>query len=117
MSQVVSSGFSDLSAKKIIKNEKRVNMHDELVNRKYQYERFIRNLNDNYSRLESCYSNLLLCKKKINDNLKIEDNLFDYRSLNDIIKNIESKKDSIKNVILPQARYEYNNILIEISKM
>lgn len=92
-------------------------MREELYKKKYQYESFIKTLNSNYEKIEKCLSILVLCKKRIKNNVNINDECFDVGKLDDIIKNIESDKNKISNIILPQARYEYNNILFEISKL
>lgn len=90
---------------------------NDMINQKYQYERLIKTLNDNYNNLNICYNNLIETKKKIINNFTINDNYYSKDNLDNIIKNIEEAKNKILNVLLPQARKQYNNILLEISKM
>ncbi len=82
-------------------------MNSDLYTKKNRYEKFINSLNENYASLELCYINLISCKKIICTSLNINNNIFQCTQLDKIIKNI----------ILPKARNEYNNILLEISKL
>lgn len=88
-----------------------------ITNQKYQYERLIKTLNENYNNLSTCYNNLIEIKKKITNNFTINDNYYSKDDLDNIIKNIEEAKNKILDVILPQAKKQYNNILLEISEM
>lgn len=91
-------------------------MNYELYQKKNEYERLIKNLNDLLVKLDNCYSNLILCKNKINHTLVINDNYYNYKDYNKIIDNINDNINKIKNILLPKAKNEYNNILSEISK-
>lgn len=92
-------------------------MNVELYQRKYQYERFIKNLNDLLVKLDACYSNLILCKNRINNTLIINNQFYNYKDYNKILDTINDNKNKIKNILLPKAKQEYNNILSEISKL
>ena len=89
----------------------------ELYQKKYQYERFIRKLNDSYSKLGTCYSNLLSCKKKIGNCILINGKYYSSSEFQKIIDNVSNYRDKIAYTILPQARYEYNKILSQISEL
>ncbi len=82
---------------------------------KYQYEELIKNLNDNYNRLEKIYSNLLLYRKKGCLFLKINEAIFSSNELDVIINNISNNKTIIKNKLIPEAKKKYYKILEDIS--
>ena len=90
---------------------------DELYSKKYQYETIIKKLNEVLNNLDDCYSNLLSCKKKINDCVKVNDNYFSYKDFENIIKVINNKRSKIRNNILPKTRNQYNNILSKIANL
>ena len=92
-------------------------MESELYQKKYQYERFIKNLNDILLKLNKCYAGLITSKNIIDKTLKIEDNYYDYKRFEKIIMDVSDDIDNIKNILLPKAKDEYNNILFEISKL
>lgn len=87
---------------------------DELYQRKYQYERLIRNLESCYVKLENCYSNLILCRKKLKNLLKIDGKYYNEEEFESIISKIYGDKNILRDTILPNARYEYNRILSSI---
>lgn len=89
----------------------------ELYKRKYQYELFIKNLKNCLSKLDSCYSNLLLCKKKIGNCITVDDQYYSYNDYEKIIKTIDNNRNKIRNTILPQANYQYKKILSEINNL
>lgn len=89
---------------------------DELYQKKYNYERLINSLSNNVARIESCYMNLINLRKKINNNFSIDNKPFSYNEIDRLIKELEKIQNNIRNNILPQARYQYNNILYAISK-
>ena len=86
-----------------------------LLQRKYQYERLIRNLNSCYNKLDSCYNNLVLCRKKIKNLLKIDGKYYSQEEFESIVSKIYNDRNMIRDTILPNARYEYNKILSDIS--
>ena len=92
-------------------------MNYELYQKKNMYEKFIKNLNDALIKLDNCYSNLILCKNKMNKTLKTNDNYYNYKYYEKIIDDIDKNRNEIKNILLPEAKYEYNKILSEISKL
>lgn len=92
-------------------------MNEELYQKKYKYERLIKDINDICTRLQTCYSNLILSKKKIFNNVKIEDSYYKSKEFQKIIDNVENNINIIKNIVLPKVKEEYNNILLEISKI
>jgi protein subunit release factor A len=92
-------------------------MENDLYQKKYQYERFIKNLNDILLKLNKCYVNLITAKKTIEKTLKIEDNYYDDKKFEKIIMDVSDHIDNVKNILLPKAKDEYNNILLEISKL
>lgn len=87
---------------------------DELYYKKGQYERLIKNLSSNYNKLESCYSSLRLCKTKIDKNIRINDYCYLEKKLDNVLETIEFNKNKIKSSILPQAKYQYNEIIAKI---
>lgn len=92
-------------------------MYEELYLKKNSYEQYIKNLNDIQIKLEKLYSNLILCKEKIQKDTLIEENYFEESKLEKIIKNIYNTKEEIKNVIIPEAKINYNEIIYELSKL
>ena len=90
---------------------------DELNSIKYQYEKMINVLNSNYNKLNDCYNNLIALKKQINNNFVIIDNPYSSFELNNLIKNIEINKNKILNILLPQAKKQYNDVLLKISSL
>lgn len=88
----------------------------DLYQKKYQYERLIKSLNENYNRLNNAYYNLSSYKNKIIKTLKIDDDFFSFNELNTILKNINDSKNMIINKLIPQAKYQYNIILSQIYK-
>ena len=92
-------------------------MNSELYQEKKQYERFISNLNTCYNKLESNYSNLLLCEKNLIGLLQKNDECYDSSSFSNIIDSIEKEKNMIVSKFLPQAKYQYNEILHQIEKL
>ena len=88
---------------------------NDLYIKKYQYEKLIRVLINNYNLIQSCLTELNKCKNKLNNTLKIDDNYFNNNDLQSIINKLEDNKNIIINNILPQARYQYNNIIYKIS--
>ena len=49
--------------------------------------------------------------------LSINDHIFQNNKLDEIINNIEKTKNLIRNKIITDAQENYNNILLEISKL
>lgn len=92
-------------------------MNDTLYYKKNEYANLIDGLNSVYDKLEDLYNNLNSVKKNSNKMLTIDEEIYDIKSFNNIIKSIEVSKEKIRNNLLPQARYQYNNILLEISKL
>lgn len=92
-------------------------MENELYQKKYQYERFIKNLNDILVNFNKCYINLITTKKIIENTLKIDDNYYEYKKFEKIIMDVSEDVNNIKNILLPKAKDEYNNILSQISKL
>jgi len=92
-------------------------MNNELYRSKYQYERLIKSLNDNYNRLNTVYYNAIACRKRIKENVEIDGTYFDAARLDKIIKRLEENRNLIINNLLPQARYQYNIIVNKISKL
>lgn len=92
-------------------------MYSELYQKKNQYENFIKNLTDISKKLEICYANLILCKKKMNETLKNDNKYYNSVEFENIINNIKETQNKIQLFVLPKARYEYNNILSEITKL
>ena len=90
---------------------------DELNSIKYQYEKMIHVLNSNYNKLNDCYNNLIALKKQINNNFVINDKPYSSVELNNLIKNIEINKNKILNILLPQAKKQYNDVLLKISSL
>lgn len=90
-------------------------MNYELYQKKYQYERLINTLQNNYNKLNDVYYTLLSCRKKIKESIEINDVYYNKNSLDKIIKEIEEYRGLIINNFLPQARYQYNIILNKIS--
>ncbi len=90
---------------------------DELNSIKYQYEKMINVLNSNYNKLNDCYNNLIALKKQINNNFVINDKPYSSFELNNLIKNIEINKNKILNILLPQAKKQYNDVLLKISSL
>ena len=80
-------------------------MNYELYQKKYQYERLINVLQNNYNNLNDVYYSLISCSKIIK------------KTLDNMIKKIEDYRSLIINTFIPQARYQYNIILSEISKI
>jgi len=87
---------------------------EELIRRKYQYERLISNLNSCYNKLESCYTNLILCRTKLKNLLKIDDVYYNSEEFEAIIDKMHYNKNVIRDTVLPSARRQYNNILYAI---
>ena len=92
-------------------------MNDDLYQIKYKYERLMKNFNDTLSKLECCYSNLILCKGKITNCLSIDDNCYKNMDYEKIISDIESNIKIIKNVIIPEIKCTYNEVLLKISRL
>ena len=92
-------------------------MNYELYQKKYQYERLINTLQNNYNKLNDVYYNLISCRKTIKGSIEINNTYYDKNSLDKIIKEIEEYKNLIINNFLPQARYQYNTILNQISRI
>ena len=92
-------------------------MNDELYQMKYKYDRLLKQLKETLNKLEMCYSNLILCKKKISNSLSIDNNYYMCNDYEKIIGNIDDNIKIIKNVIIPETKYEYNEILLKISKL
>ena len=92
-------------------------MNDELQQKKYQYEKIIKDLDSCYIKLEKCYSNLVLCKDKIKNTLDIDGNFYNCKEYEKIIADLENKMHLIKDVFLSEIRYEYNMILSKLSNL
>ena len=92
----------------------KVNIMEELYRLKYQYERFISSLNSSYQELNNCYLNLVKFRSRLSKTLIIDNEYFSKYEIDKIISTIELNKNKIINIVLPQARREYNYILIEI---
>ena len=92
-------------------------MENNLYQRKCQYERFIENLNDILLKLNKCHANLITSKETIDKTLRIEDNYYDYKKIEKMIMDVNNNIDNIKNMLLPKAKDEYNNILSQMSKL
>lgn len=92
-------------------------MYEELYQKKYKYERLIKDLNVINTRLKKCYSDIIICKKNIYNNIRIEEDYYKNKEFEKIINGIEKNIDIINDVVIPEAREEYNNILLEISKI
>lgn len=88
-----------------------------IISKKYKYERLIKDLNAVNTRLKTCYSNIIICKKNIYNNIRIEDDYYKNKEFEKIINDIEKNLDIINNVVIPAARDEYNNVLLEITKI
>lgn len=92
-------------------------MNDELYQKKSEYEKLINNLNNILSKLDICYTNMISCKKKINNTLKVNELIYDYKKYEKIINNVDDYRNKIRNKYLPLAKKNYNNILSELSKL
>lgn len=90
---------------------------DDLYNKKYQYDNLIKTLNINCGKLESLLNILKSTRNKINNSLVIDDKFFSKSELDLIISKIEKSIYEINNNFLPQARYQYNQILNELSEL
>ena len=58
-----------------------------------------------------------MSKNKLDKILKINNVYYNYKEYEKIIHNINDNRNKIRDIILPKAKYEYNNILFEISKL
>lgn len=90
---------------------------NELYNEKYRYERLIKILNSNYNKLNTCLTELKKCRNKIGESFTLDGIYYSKNIMDNLIKSIENDKNLIINSFLPQARYQYNKILYDISKM
>lgn len=90
---------------------------NELYNEKYRYERLIKILNSNYNKLNTCLTELKKSRNKIGESFILDGTYYSKNIMDNLIKSIENDKNLIINSFLPQARYQYNKILYDISKM
>lgn len=97
--------------------ERRCVMNYELYQKKYQYERLINVLQNNYNNLNDVYYSLISCRKIIKESIEIDGVYYNKKTLDNMIKKIEDYRSLIINTFIPQARYQYNIILNEISKI
>lgn len=92
-------------------------MNEELYQKKHQYEKLIKELNELYDKLEKGYSNLILSRNKIINTITIDDNYYNNKLFEKIIDITEENKNKVKNIILPTAKNKYNEIISAISKL
>lgn len=92
-------------------------MNEELYQKKHQYEKLIKELNELYDKLEKGYSNLILSRNKIINTITIDDNYYNNKLFEKIIDITEENKNKVKNIILPTTKNKYNEIISAISKL
>lgn len=92
-------------------------MDIELYQEKNKYEKLIKDLNDIIIKLENYNSNLILCRKKIYNTLNINEECYGSDFIAERIDNVDQKLKLLTNVILPEAKNEYNEILYKISNL
>ena len=69
--------------------ERRCVMNYELYQKKYQYERLINVLQNNYNNLNDVYYSLISCRKIIKESIEIDGVYYNKKTLDNMIKKIE----------------------------
>ena len=90
---------------------------DYLYQKKREYEKLLNDLNNLYTKLEDCYSNLFLCRKKMEKCITIDDIMYLKSSFDDIIDKVYIYKKSINDYYIPNVKEIYNKILLQLNEM
>ena len=90
---------------------------NDLYQKKREYERLLNELNNLYTKLEECYSNLILCMKKIEGCITFNDVMYMENIFNDIIDRVDAYKTSIGDYYIPEVKRIYNKILLQLNQM
>lgn len=88
-----------------------------LLQKKYEYANLVRTLEDSYKTLVSCYNKLLSCKKMIVKGLTIDEVIYNKKELDSATNLIWENMKEIEDRLLPRAKKEYNDVLIEIANL
>ena len=75
-------------------------MNYELYQKKYQYERLINVLQNNYNNLNDVYYSLISCRKIIKESIEIDGVYYNKKTLDNMIKKIEDYRSLIINTFI-----------------
>lgn len=92
-------------------------MYDILLQKKNEYASLVENLQYVYNNLLTYYNKLLSMQKTLTNSFTINDNIYNKKELDNIINSTIDNINKIKDKLLPKAKEEYQNILMEISSL
>ena len=90
---------------------------NDLYYKKREYEKLLNDLNNLYEKLEECSSNLVLCKKKIESCIIVDDVMYLDSFFCDVMKKVDMYKKYINDYHISEVKNVYNNMLSQLNKM